>query len=118
MEIDMSRIVAICGITCSDCPAYIATISDDDQKRKQTAEQWSKEFNADIKPENINCMSCLSKDGPVFHHCTQCEFRKCGMGKDVENCAHCDEYACEKLTKFFEMVPAAKATLDEIRQGL
>jgi hypothetical protein len=54
----------------------------------------------------------------VFQHCTVCEIRKCGMDQEVVNCAHCDEYACDKLTKFFEMVPDAKKTLDEIRQEL
>ncbi len=114
----MGKIVAVCGITCSDCPAYIATVNDDDAMRRQTAEKWAKQFSADIKPENINCKSCLSTEEPVFHYCTQCEIRKCGMDRDIENCAHCEEYACEKLAKFLDMVPAARATLDEIRQGL
>ena len=114
----MDRIVAICGLTCQGCPAYLATLNDDDDMRKETAERWGKEFNADLKPEDINCMSCLSKEGPVFQHCNVCEIRKCGMDREVVNCAHCDEYACEKLTKFFGMVPDAKKTLDEIKQGL
>jgi hypothetical protein len=115
---ERDRIVAICGIACSECPAYVATVNDDDEKRRQTAGEWSKAYNADLKPESINCMSCLSEDGPVFHHCTVCEIRKCGMAKGVPNCAHCDEYACEKLTALLEMVPAARTTLDEIRQAL
>jgi hypothetical protein len=114
----MDKIIAVCGITCSDCPAYIATVNDDDEKRRQTAEEWSKAYNADLKPENINCMSCLSAEGPVFHHCTQCEIRSCGMARGVENCAHCADYACDNLVKFFEMVPAARTTLDGIREGL
>lgn len=114
----MGKIVGICGITCSDCPAYIATMTDDDEKRKETAEVWSREFKAEIKPENINCASCLSADGPFFSHCIECEIRKCGMGREVENCAHCEDYACEKLVKFFDMVPSARATLDEIKQEL
>ena len=114
----MARIVAICGINCAECPAYIATRENDDDKRRQTAEEWSKQFGADIQPESVNCMSCLSQDGPVFDYCTKCEIRKCGMAKQVDNCAHCADYACEKLTKFFDMVPAARTTLEEIRQGL
>lgn len=114
----MDKIVAICGITCNDCPAYVATVNNDDDKRRQTAEEWSKEFNADLKPEDINCMSCLASEGPVFQHCLQCEIRKCGQDRGLENCAHCDDYACEKLVKFFDMVPAARTTLDEIKQAL
>jgi hypothetical protein len=114
----MDRIVAICGLTCHGCPAYLATINDDDEMRRKTADQWAKEHNVDVKPEDINCLSCLSEKEPIFQHCTVCEIRKCGMDREVLNCAHCDEYACEKLTKFFDMVPDAKKTLDEIRQGL
>lgn len=114
----MSEKVAVCGITCSECPAYIATVNNDDEKRRATAEEWSKAYGGDIKPEDINCAGCISKEGPWFNHCMQCEIRKCGTAKEVENCAHCDEYACDKLVKFFEMVPAAKNTLDGIRQGL
>jgi len=114
----MDKIVAVCGINCQVCPAYIATVNDDDEMRRKTAEQWSKQYGADIKPEHINCMSCLSKEGPVFHHCTVCEIRKCGMEREVLNCARCDEYACEKLNKLLEMVPDARKTLDGINQGL
>jgi hypothetical protein len=47
-----------------------------------------------------------------------CEIRKCGKEKGVINCAHCSDYACEKLVKFFEMVPDAKTRLDEIKAKL
>jgi len=117
-ETGMDRLVAMCGLICSDCPAYLATVNNDDEKRRETAAAWSKQFGVDIKPEGINCMGCLSTEGPVFHHCTVCEIRKCGMDKGVPDCGHCAEYACEKLTAFFEHAPAAKAALDEIRSGL
>ncbi len=113
----MSEIIAYCGLSCSDCPAYIATQEDDNAKRKETAETWSQEFNADIKPEDINCDGCLSNER-VFRHCNVCEIRKCAREKDVMNCAHCDEYACEKLSEFFEMVPDTKERLDAIRKNL
>jgi hypothetical protein len=29
----------------------------------------------------------------------------------VANCAHCDDYACQKLEGFFDIVPEAKTTL-------
>jgi hypothetical protein len=31
---------------------------------------------------------------------------------------NCDDYACEKLTKFFDMAPEAKTALAEIRKNL
>lgn len=56
----MKTMVAYCGINCSECPAYIATQTNDDTKRKQVAEEWQKVFNPNIKPEAINCDGCTS----------------------------------------------------------
>jgi hypothetical protein len=113
----MEKQIAYCGLVCTDCNAYIATQNNDDEMRKETAATWSKEYNADIKPEDINCAGCLT-ESPVFHHCTVCEVRQCGRKNGVVNCAYCDEYGCETLTKYFEMAPVMKANLEEIRKGL
>ena len=111
----MDKIIGICGIPCSTCPAYIATQADDEEARIKTASDWSKEFNADIKPEHINCDGCYPGTDRLFQYPTVCEIRKCGFSKGVLNCAYCEEYACEKLTEFFKLVPIAKTTLEEIR---
>jgi hypothetical protein len=110
----MEKIIGFCGLICSACPAYLATQKDDDTERKEVAEMWSKEFNTSMSPEDINCDGCLS-DERVFHHCTVCNIRLCGKEKGILNCAYCDVYACEKLNGFFEVVPDAKKTLDQIR---
>ena len=114
----MDKMIAFCGINCSECAAFLATQKDDNEERKKTAELWSKEFNADIKQEDINCEGCLSEGENIFSHCKVCEIRKCGQEKGLENCAHCSEYACEKLDNFFKIAPDGKATLDEIKKGL
>ena len=45
--------------------------------------------------------------------------RKCAKERKIENCAHCDEYACEKLSDFFSKVRVpAKEVLDEIRASI
>jgi hypothetical protein len=110
--------IAYCGIKCDECGAFIATQNDDDEKRKETAEQWAEQFHHDFKPEDINCDGCLSDGQRVFSYCTVCEIRKCGREKGVTNCAYCGDYVCEKLGKFYEMAPALRANLDEIRKGL
>jgi len=96
----------------------VATQSNDNDKRKKVAENWSKEYHVDIKPEDINCDGCLTKTGRVINYCNICEIRACGQKIQVENCAHCSEYPCEKLKKFFEMAPHAKNNLEEIRKNL
>jgi hypothetical protein len=114
----MDKMVAYCGLTCTDCPAFIATHKDDDDERKKVAEEWSKDYNATLKPEDINCDGCVTDSENLFSHTKVCEIRKCGKDKKVENCAHCDEYACDRLTEFFKMAPEAKTNLEEIRKNL
>ena len=111
----MNKMIAYCGIVCTDCEAFTATQKNDNAKRKELAEAWSKEFSHEIKPEEINCDGCLSFDGRHISYCNVCEIRKCGIEKDVENCAGCVEYKCEKLEKFHEQAPKAKGNLEEIR---
>lgn len=110
--------IAFCGTVCSECPALLATKNDDDNERKNTAELWSKRYNTDIKPEDINCDGCLSVGGKNFNYCNVCEIRRCGKERHLENCAYCDEYICKKLNKFFKIAPEGKTTLDEIKKGL
>jgi hypothetical protein len=112
----MEKVIGFCGIVCDECPALLATQKNDDNERKRVAEQWSRQYSADIKPEDVNCDGCLSESGRLFGYCKVCEIRKCGREKRVKNCAYCDEYACEKLNQFFVMAPNAKVTLEEIRK--
>ncbi len=111
----MVKIVGCCGIVCSECPAYVATQKNDDGERRKVAELWSKEYGGEFKEEDINCDGCLTKSQRVFSYCNVCEIRKCGQGKEVENCAHCEEYACEKLSRFLDRVPDARRVLEDIR---
>lgn len=114
----MAGLISFCGLPCHECGAYLATKNNDDKKRAEVAELWSKEYKADLKPEDINCEGCISRSDNVFNYTKICEIRKCGIEKGIENCAHCGDYACEKLEKFFEMVPDAKSRLDEIKGTL
>lgn len=114
----MEKMIAYCGIVCSECPGFIATQKDSDEQRKKVAQSWSKMFNAEIKPEDINCDGCLTTSGRLIGYCNICEIRKCAREKALENCGHCGEYSCEKLSNWFEQVPDAKATLEEVRRSL
>ena len=107
--------IAYCGLVCTDCPVYRATQQNDDALRAKTAAAWSQMFGADIKPEAIYCDGCLSEGGRLFHHCHVCDVRRCGREHAVLNCAHCDDYGCERITAFFKMAPEAKSSLDAIR---
>lgn len=114
----MEKMIGVCGLVCTECPAYLATQRNDDALRAKTAANWSQMFGASIPPEAINCDGCLSTSGRLFHHCTECEVRLCGLERRVLNCAHCDDYGCERITRFMAMAPEAKASLEAIRAEL
>ncbi len=115
----MDRIVAYCGLVCTDCPAYIATQADDRAALEQVAARWREEYNApDITVETVICDGCVTDDGRKCGHWSDCEIRACGAAHGVVNCAHCADYACEKLEGFFGFVPDARAVLDGVRQSL
>jgi len=112
------KMIAKCGLTCSECPAYIATQKNDDALRAKTAQEWSVMFKADIKVEDINCDGCPSNGPRLFHHCFECEIRKCVREKKAATCAACAEYSCKKLDEFLAQVPEARKVLEELREGI
>jgi len=114
----MDKMIAYCGLVCTECPAYIATQKDDREALERVAAQWSQEFNASIAPEDCTCNGCLDFEGRLSSYCHECKIRACAIERKVQNCAHCDDYACEKLEGFFGFAPEARVTLEEIRQGL
>jgi hypothetical protein len=114
----VQEVVAFCGLTCTECPAYLAAQNDNDEERRRVAETWSQQYNSDIKPEDINCDGCRPGHAKCFHHCSECDIRACGVARQVDNCAYCDDYFCAKLKRFFGFVPAAQTRLDSIRLAL
>jgi hypothetical protein len=114
----MKKMISICGLVCSECGAFLATQNDDAEARKKVAEEWSKAYQIALKPEDIHCQGCLTISGRVFSYTQVCEIRACGYKNKVKNCAYCQEYACEKLRKFFDLAPQAKKNLDEVRKNL
>jgi hypothetical protein len=114
----MEKMIAYCGIVCSECPTLQATQKDDDEARKQVAEMWSKQFELDLKPENINCDGCLTDSDRLFGHCYVCEIRKCSREKGLDNCAYCGDFACDQLSTFFNVAPHAQKSLEKIRANL
>lgn len=109
------RLIGYCGLVCSDCEAFLATQDNDNDQRATVAELWSKLYDVDIKPRDINCDGCITENCRHFKRCSTCEIRQCAKGRAIANCAYCEDYACEMLTAFFGIAPGTKATLDELR---
>jgi hypothetical protein len=114
----MEKMIAYCGLVCTECPAFIATQKDDQEALKQVADQWSKDFNTTLAAQDCICDGCLSSTDRHCSYCRECKIRACGAEKKVRNCAHCSDYACQELEKFFGFAPEAKASLEKIRKVL
>jgi len=119
----MEENLAYCGLPCHGCAIYLATREQDEEKkykmRVDIAQQIKEHYGQDCKAEDVtDCDGCKTEKGRLFSGCTKCEIRKCAKAKGIENCAHCSEYACEKLEKIFATDTEAKARLDAIRSRI
>jgi hypothetical protein len=107
-------LIGFCGIDCGECKAYVATKNNDALMKKLVAEEWSKSYGHEVKPEDINCVGCVIVEGPHIGYCAVCKIRNCGVQKKVENCAYCIEYGCGKLEIVHSRSSKAKDTLEQI----
>jgi hypothetical protein len=116
----MDKIIAYCGLNCSECPAYLATQTGNRAELEQVAAQWREAFNMpDLTAESVVCDGCLQiEGGRLIGYCATCAVRACAVERGVANCAHCADYACDKLTAFWAHAPEARAALEQIRTGL
>lgn len=108
----MEKLIACCGLDCATCDARIATVKNDDDLRKTTAEKWRVAFNAsDLSYEMINCTGCR-EEGVKFSHCSVCEVRNCVESKGFDTCGDCsDMETCALVAGIHKYVPEAVANL-------
>ena len=116
----MDKIIAMCGLVCDDCIAFIATQKDEDELRQKVVEAWSTE-DEPLRPEDVDCDGCTIGKR-LYSFCAVCDVRKCGLDRNIENCSQCSEFPCEKLEKLwssFRTVSGkkARANLEEIRKS-
>jgi hypothetical protein len=111
----MEKIISCCGLNCATCDARIATINNDDELRKQTAEKWKVIYNVpDMSPEMINCTGCR-QEGVKLGHWSMCQIRLCAAGKGFQTCGECKEMdSCELVGGVHKAVPEAIANLKNL----
>jgi len=118
-------IIAYCGLSCGDCPAYLATRAEDADMLDRVLVRWREAFDAPhLTVADILCDGCLPRDGRLCGYCRHCRIRPCAIGRGIANCGHCDRYACEHLERllsicdqqdgFFGYARGARATLEAI----
>jgi hypothetical protein len=111
----MEKLISCCGLNCATCDARIATLSNDDELRRQTAEKWKVMYNAPgITPEMINCTGCRV-EGVKIVHWSECAIRKCAGSKGFPTCGECDSLqACETIQPVLQFAPDALENLRSV----
>ena len=115
--------VAYCGLTCPTCPIYLATRQENKEEqarmRAEIVHLCKEQYGMNYELQDItDCDGCQTEGERLFSACQNCPIRKCAREKELENCAYCAEYACEKLKAFFRTDPAARTRLDTIASSL
>ena len=82
-------------------------------------QKWQKNGLYNTSPildRNILIAMDVEMEGKKFFYCSDvCEIRKCCMEKELENCAACEMYICDRLKAFITLAPEAGNALDKLR---
>jgi hypothetical protein len=104
----MEKLIAFCGLNCTECEARTATLKNDDELRKAVAEKWRTAYNApDLTYEMINCTGCRA-EGAKIGHWEVCQIRKCAESQGFKTCGDCKNLeSCEIVGPVLKFVPEA-----------
>ncbi|UCD50026.1 MAG: DUF3795 domain-containing protein [Phycisphaerales bacterium] len=116
----MSAMMAYCGLECETCPIYLATREKNKEEqarmRAEIAQVCRQDYGMDYGPDDItDCDGCRTEGERLFSGCKDCAIRNCAKARTLASCAHCSDYACEKLEAFFAKEPDARTRLDQTR---
>jgi hypothetical protein len=112
----MDKMIAFCGIHCSECPVYLVTQKNSDVMREKVLKLWSKQYNMELSIEDINCQGCKTDGNQLFAHCKKCDIRSCAQEKRIDSCIKCNSYPCKQIEDFFSIVPIARDNLEKLRR--
>lgn len=115
----MEKMIAYCGLVCTDCPSLIATRANDLEALQKVADMAKKDWGMlDVTPDMVRCTGCKG-EGVRIGYCNECAVRACASQKGVETCGHCAEFeTCQTIQGFIANIPQAKALLETIHAEL
>jgi len=98
----MADVIARCGFKCNLCLIYRENLKEDGQNRQKFRDGLEKYYGDKLTLEECCCDGCMTDDGenPVLMT-KDCKVRPCVIARNVENCAHCVQYPCEKVERKF-----------------
>ena len=111
----MIKLISCCGIDCSACEARIATINNNNELRKKTAQKWKSIYKIpELPADAINCTGCR-EDGAKIGHCEKCEIKNCVISKGFQTCAECNMLeTCDTVGKILNYKPQALENLKSL----
>jgi hypothetical protein len=112
-KVTLNDLTAICGPSCTGCPAYIATLSDNQSELARLAAEWTRAMGRTFTPDDIICDGCRVPGGRHSAYCATCEILICARSKGHITCAHCSECPCTKIT-----APVAREALAALQKSL
>ena len=108
----MKNDVAVCGLNCTHCDAYLATVNDDLALREKTAQKWSEMNQTRILPEQIACEGCRTNGIKNLYCLELCEIRQCARKKCYASCGECAEMEdCRTVDIILRHHPEARDNL-------
>jgi hypothetical protein len=119
----MESILSFCGLICAGCPISWSTNEKDEKLKNKMKVEIAKMSNTLYKTNHTSkditdCDGCLGENGNLFPGCVNCQIRNCARTKKIENCAHCSDYPCETISKFFVENPESKIRLEFVKSLL
>ncbi|MBN1805350.1 MAG: DUF3795 domain-containing protein [Sedimentisphaerales bacterium] len=95
----MEPIISKCGYRCDLCPAYETNLKSDADKQRMS-DAWEKYCGFEVPAEAIkSCAGCAAGGGDET-----CTVRPCATEKNLDNCAHCEQFGCDKLKQKIDFV--------------
>jgi Protein of unknown function (DUF3795) len=107
------EVVGVCGLLCSECDAYKATMADDAAAIEAIAKKASEQWGVAITPEATWCAGCVGPDERKSGYTGECQIRACAVDRGLTSCAECTRFPCDKLNEWFDKT-ADKGTRDRL----
>ena len=110
---NIEKIIAICGVSCTECRAYKATQSGDRSALEGIASEWTSSIGRTFTADDVICDGCRVEGKRLSAYCSSCEIRLCAQSKGLPTCAHCDDCPCDKI-----VAPVAREALRKLRKDI
>jgi len=111
IKLTEEKIIAVCGLVCSDCKILNAPHNPEIAKELETyfEGQWE-----NVKMEDFHCNGCRNAEDCWSDDCwiRDC----CVLDKKLNYCYECQEFPCDKLKKRGKKNEGYKAALNNLKE--